>query len=148
MISLRWTSGRFIKLNTIVYVICRKIIGVNRRALMYAVNGFTLFIPGNQNGISATDWAVRFLCCCTLLQIGAGGGGREGISGRNSIKDEGVSCKQKKLRQGPAFIVHEQGLHSKAPRGPDSKDGHILPSTLKTTKALGTNRPERREYSI
>lgn len=31
----------------------------------------------------------------------------------------GVSCEQKRLRQGPAFIVHEQGLHiGRPPRGP------------------------------
>lgn len=79
-----------------------------------------------------TEWAVRILQCCTLLQLGAAGvgGSREGFLVQRPIKDGGVSGKQKKQRQGPAFIVLKQDLHSKAPKDHPSRDGRILSSTL------------------
>lgn len=45
------------------------------------------------------------------------GGGRDRHLVQTAIKDGAVSWEQKKLQQGPAFIVHKQGLHRKTPRG-------------------------------
>lgn len=61
---------------------------------------------------------MRFLRCSAFLQIGATaggvGGGSEGFLVQTAIEDGRVSCEQQKLQQGPAFIVHGQGLHSKS----------------------------------
>lgn len=89
---------------------------------------------------------MRFLRCRALLQIGAaaaggGGGDGEGFLLQTAIKDGGVSCEQRKLQQGPAFIVHGRGLHGEPPPPEDwrGKDGHVLPSTLKTAGTLGNS---------
>lgn len=97
---------------------------------MYAGKGLTLFIPESQNGLSATDWLSREIS--TLLHITSDRGfcwWGWGVSG-TAIKDGGVSCEQKKLRQGLAFIVHEQGLYSKAPQGPAQQRWTHLHSPL------------------